>query len=99
MAIEKAPLKDLHVIAVSTPRRGALPTTKSMIRHFASIQEHRLSLREFNFENVALRSGTWDDALAPLNRHRSEGWKQRQDRDAVDVPIAQLGPVKSSCRG
>jgi hypothetical protein len=61
---------------------------------FASLtQEHRHSLREFNFKNVVLRSGAWDDALAPLNRLRGrEGWKQRQDEDAVDVPIV-LSPV------
>ncbi|KAJ6068486.1 hypothetical protein N7499_010373 [Penicillium canescens] len=61
---------------------------------FASlIQEHRLSLREFNYKNVVLHSGAWDDALAPLNRLRgSEGWKQRQDENVVDVPIV-LSPV------
>ncbi|KAI1831041.1 hypothetical protein DTO013E5_6296 [Penicillium roqueforti] len=53
------------------------------------IQEHRSSLREFNFGNVVLRGGNWDDALAPLTRLRgSEGWKQGQrDTDTVDVPI------------
>ncbi|CAG8905776.1 unnamed protein product [Penicillium egyptiacum] len=58
------------------------------------IQEHRSSLREFNFENVVLRSGNWDNALAPLTRlSGSEGWKQGQrDTDTVDVPIV-LSPV------
>ncbi|KAJ5169886.1 uncharacterized protein N7500_002669 [Penicillium coprophilum] len=32
------------------------------------IQEHRSTLREFNFENVVIRNGNWDDALAPLTR-------------------------------
>ncbi|OQE05452.1 hypothetical protein PENVUL_c024G01974 [Penicillium vulpinum] len=58
------------------------------------IQEHRSTLREFNFENVVLRSGDWDDALAPLTRLSSnEGWKQGQrDTDTVDVPIV-LSPA------
>jgi hypothetical protein len=53
------------------------------------IQEHRHSLREFNFENVVLRTGTWDEALAPLTRlSGNEGWKQGQrDIETVDVPI------------
>ncbi|KAJ5781878.1 uncharacterized protein N7518_010361 [Penicillium psychrosexuale] len=62
-------------------------TDASQVASF--IQEHRSSLREFNFENVVLRSGNWDDALAPLTRlSGSEGWKQGQrDTDTVDVPI------------
>ncbi|KGO73393.1 hypothetical protein PITC_085310 [Penicillium italicum] len=52
------------------------------------IQEHRDSLREFNFENVMLRSGNWDDALAPLTRiSGGEAWKLGQrDTETVDVP-------------
>jgi len=43
------------------------------------IQGHRHATRKFNFANVVLRSGTWDDALAPLTRlSDSEGWKQGQ---------------------
>ncbi|KAJ5597325.1 hypothetical protein N7537_007409, partial [Penicillium hordei] len=34
----------------------------------SSIQEHRSSLREFNFQNVVFRSDNWDDALAPLTQ-------------------------------
>ncbi|KAJ5374552.1 hypothetical protein N7517_006558 [Penicillium concentricum] len=58
------------------------------------IQEHRSTLREFNFEHVVLRSGNWDDALAPLTRlGGSEGWKQGQRAtDTVDVPIV-LSPA------
>jgi hypothetical protein len=58
------------------------------------IHEHRSSLREFNFENVVLRSGNWDDALAPLTRlSGSERWKQgRRDTDTVNVPIV-LSPA------
>ncbi|KAJ5087009.1 hypothetical protein NUU61_008316 [Penicillium alfredii] len=32
------------------------------------IFEHRHSLQELNLEDVVLRSGTWDEALAPLTR-------------------------------
>ncbi|CAG8216564.1 unnamed protein product [Penicillium nalgiovense] len=58
------------------------------------IQEHRSSLREFNFESVVLRRGNWDDALAPLTRlSGGERWKRgRRDTDTVDVPIV-LSPV------
>lgn len=53
---------------------------------------HRRSLREFNFEDVLLRSGTWDDALAPLTRiSGSERWKSKQ-KEVMDVPIV-LSPV------
>ncbi|KAJ5779784.1 hypothetical protein N7457_007504 [Penicillium paradoxum] len=53
------------------------------------IPERRHSLREFNFEDVVLRSGNWDDALAPLTRlSGSEEWMQGQrNRESVDVPI------------
>ncbi|KAJ5203481.1 hypothetical protein N7449_005560 [Penicillium cf. viridicatum] len=40
------------------------------------IQEHRSSLRVFNFQNVVFRSGNWDDAFASLTQlSSSEGWK------------------------
>ncbi|KAJ5505314.1 hypothetical protein N7453_004271 [Penicillium expansum] len=58
------------------------------------IRERRSSLREFNFENVVLRSGNCDDALAPLTRiSGGDGWKQGQrDTATVDVPIV-LSPA------
>jgi hypothetical protein len=57
------------------------------------IMVHRKVLREFEFENVHLRSGTWDDALAPLTRiSGSEAWKKKQE-EVMDVPI-MLSPVE-----
>ncbi|KAL2009711.1 hypothetical protein VTN00DRAFT_5518 [Thermoascus crustaceus] len=51
------------------------------------ILDHRRRLREFYFEDVVLRSGTWDDALAPLTRiSGSEKWKEKQE-EVMDVPI------------
>ena len=56
------------------------------------ISKHRKVLQEFVFENVHLRSGTWDDALAPLTRiSGSDSWKEKQE-EVMDVPLA-LGPV------
>lgn len=56
------------------------------------INLHQRTLREFNFEDVILRSGTWDEALAPLTRiSGSEKWKQKAE-EVMDVPII-LSPV------
>lgn len=56
------------------------------------ILDHRRTLREFDFEDVVLRSGTWDDALAPLTRiSGNEKWKEKQE-EVMDVPIV-LSPV------
>ncbi|KAF4542322.1 uncharacterized protein LTHEOB_7514 [Lasiodiplodia theobromae] len=56
------------------------------------ILRHRRSITEFNFEDVSLRTGTWDDALAPLTRIAgSEEWKNRAE-EVMDVPII-LSPV------
>lgn len=57
------------------------------------ILAHRKVLREFEFENVHLRTGTWDDALAPLTRiSGSESWKEKQE-EVMDVPLV-LSPVE-----
>ncbi|KAI9725886.1 MAG: hypothetical protein M1834_009474 [Cirrosporium novae-zelandiae] len=56
------------------------------------VMHHRHTLREFNFEDAFLRSGTWEDALAPLTRITgSEKWKEKQE-EIMDVPI-MLSPV------
>lgn len=57
------------------------------------IMTHRKVLREFEFENVHLRTGTWDDALAPLTRiSGSQSWKEKQE-EVMDVPL-MLSPVE-----
>lgn len=56
------------------------------------IQKHRRSLREFNFEDVKLREGDWDLALAPLTQIAgNDRWKATQE-EVMDVPI-MLSPV------
>jgi hypothetical protein len=56
------------------------------------IVQHRRSICEFDFEDVILRSGTWDEALAPLTRlSGSDKWKKKQE-EVMDVPI-MLSPV------
>ncbi|KAJ4523499.1 hypothetical protein HRR83_000145 [Exophiala dermatitidis] len=51
------------------------------------IMSHWKVLHEFQFEQCHLRSGTWDDALAPLTRIvGNESWKQKQE-EVMDVPI------------
>ncbi|KAJ9668504.1 hypothetical protein H2201_001552 [Coniosporium apollinis] len=53
----------------------------------AFISRHRRILSEFNFEDVALRTGTWDDALAPLSRIAgNDSWKDKQ-QEVMDVPV------------
>lgn len=57
------------------------------------IMVHRKVLREFEFEDVHLRTGTWDDALEPLTRiSGNDSWKQKQE-EVMDVPI-MLSPVE-----
>jgi hypothetical protein len=57
------------------------------------IMEHRHTLGEFEFEDVVLRTGSWDDALAPLSRiSGSDEWKERQEEE-MDVPF-MLSPVE-----
>ncbi|KAL2023116.1 hypothetical protein VTK56DRAFT_3722 [Thermocarpiscus australiensis] len=42
------------------------------------ITSHKDTVREFDFENVALiRGGSWDEALAPLTGGDSDAWSQR----------------------
>jgi hypothetical protein len=56
------------------------------------ILEHRHTVREFDFEDVVLRSGSWDEALAPLTRiSGNDQWKQKQE-EVMEVPI-MLSPV------
>ena len=53
---------------------------------------HRRSICEFNFEDSSLRSGSWDEALAPLTRiSGSERWKKKSE-EVMDVPLI-LSPV------
>jgi hypothetical protein len=58
------------------------------------ILDHRHTVSEFDFEDVVLRSGTWDDALAPLTRiSGSDAWKEKQE-EVMEVPIV-LSPVNA----
>ena len=60
------------------------------------IMSHRKVLHEFQFDCCHLRSGTWDDALAPLTHIvGDDSWKQKQKQkqeEVMDVPI-MLSPV------
>ncbi|KAK2737083.1 hypothetical protein FQN55_001295 [Onygenales sp. PD_40] len=45
------------------------------------ITEHRHTVLEFSFDQTSLRTGTWDEALAPLTRiSGSERWKRQNKR-------------------
>jgi hypothetical protein len=58
----------------------------------AFIMSHRKVLHEFQFDRCHLRSGSWDDALAPLTRIvGDDSWKQKQE-EVMDVPI-MLSPA------
>ncbi|KAH8701623.1 hypothetical protein BGW36DRAFT_371203 [Talaromyces proteolyticus] len=55
------------------------------------IREHRETLGEFEFEDVSLRSGSWDDAFAPLSKISGRGeWKDKDLScliESMEVPI------------
>jgi hypothetical protein len=55
------------------------------------IMSHRKVLREFQFDDCMLRSGTWDEALAPLSRIAgNDDWKQKKEQareEVMDVPL------------
>ncbi|KAL8838391.1 MAG: hypothetical protein Q9170_002151 [Blastenia crenularia] len=56
------------------------------------ITAHRRTIREFNFEDTHLRSGSWDQALTPLTRiSGNEKWKEKAE-EVMDVPLL-LSPV------
>ncbi|KAL9086922.1 MAG: hypothetical protein Q9165_006928 [Trypethelium subeluteriae] len=59
------------------------------------LTRHRRTIADVIFENVHLRSGSWDDALAPLTQiSGNEEWKRKQE-EVMDVPIvfSPAGPV------
>ncbi|KAF2758715.1 hypothetical protein EJ05DRAFT_476027 [Pseudovirgaria hyperparasitica] len=61
------------------------------------IHRHRRVLAEFNFEDVHLRTGTWDEALAPLSRIAgNDDWRRKQE-EFMDVPIV-FSPVDEEPR-
>jgi hypothetical protein len=57
------------------------------------IDLHRKNLQEFNFEKCELRSGTWEDAVAPLNRLRTSSTPQPK-REVLEVPLILATPRK-----
>lgn len=85
--------------------RGPRPLKFSRLRHMELenaimdssqisdfIHKHRRTLVEFNFEDVKLREGNWDDALEPLTKIAGhDRWKRNQE-EVMDVPIV-LSPI------
>ncbi|KAF1985588.1 hypothetical protein K402DRAFT_394569 [Aulographum hederae CBS 113979] len=52
------------------------------------IQTHRRSLTDFNFEDVLLRTGDWDEALEPLTTiSGGDAWKRKMEGEVMDVPL------------
>ena len=49
----------------------------------AFVELHKRTIGELNFEDVELTSGTWDEALAPLNKIA----KPRCSEEQADIPI------------
>lgn len=54
--------------------------------------EHRHSLEEFDFEDTVLRSGTWDDALAPLTRMSDKEHGVRVEEAEVPIMLSPEEP-------
>lgn len=63
------------------------------------ILDYRRTLREINFQDVVLRTGSWDEALAPLTRSSGNArWQEtHQHGSSADVPI-MLRPVLRAIR-
>ena len=77
--------KRLRVMEVENTMLDALQVS-------SFITSHRRTLRDFNFEDTHLRSGTWDDALSPLTDiSGSESWKDKTE-EVMDVPL-MLSPI------
>ncbi|CAI6339456.1 unnamed protein product [Periconia digitata] len=85
--------------------RGPRPLRFSRMRHMELenavmdsaqiadfIHKHRRSLVEFNFEDVKLREGNWDEALEPLTLMAGNDRWRRTQEEVMDVPIV-LSPV------
>ena len=62
-------------------------TDASQIAGFVS--SHRSTLRQFNIQNTILRSGSWDEALAPLTQpsDQTRGHQELCGKSPVDVPL------------
>lgn len=60
---------------------------------------HRRTVREFNYEETDLRSGTWDEALAPLARVSGNNQRlaKKAESEAMEVPI-MFSPVGMEIR-
>ncbi|EAS36297.3 uncharacterized protein CIMG_01651 [Coccidioides immitis RS] len=63
------------------------------------IVDHRHTVREFNFEETVLRSGTWDEALEPLTRKAVSRRRRKKPSpvEVMDVPI-MLSPIGMDAR-
>lgn len=53
------------------------------------LAEHKDTLSEFEFEGVALRSGTWDDAFAPLRKTPGDGGELKTEGDQCKPHTAE----------
>ncbi|KAH7086478.1 hypothetical protein FB567DRAFT_561168 [Paraphoma chrysanthemicola] len=101
---------NIHPSLRSKNTSGPLPLKFSRLRHMQLenavmdatqisdfITRHKRSLVEFEFEDVRLREGDWDQALEPLTHIAgSDRWKRNQE-ETMDVPI-MLSPVDASPR-
>jgi hypothetical protein len=61
------------------------------------IEKHRRSLVEFNFEDVKLREGNWEDALEPLTIIAGNDYWKKTQEEVMDVPI-MLSPIDAGPR-
>jgi hypothetical protein len=85
-----SPLKPIKLCSLQYMELENAILDASQVSSF--ILEHRHTVREFGFEDVVLRSGTWDEALAPLTRiSGNDQWKRKQE-EIMEVPI-MLSPV------
>ncbi|SPQ22283.1 3a09b1f3-6ff7-4593-bbfc-50c44ec5f744 [Thermothielavioides terrestris] len=89
-----------------SPRTLAMPRLRSMSVRNATmnaqqlrvlVASHKHTVREFDFENVALiRGGSWDEALAPLTENgSSDAWS----RHSVGASDSRPGTARSNSSG
>lgn len=68
-----------------------LVNVKTDASHIAAfIHDHQHSLVDVSLHDITLRTGTWDDALAPFRS--KEQWRQEPPKSPINVPIV-LSPA------
>lgn len=87
--IVQAAGRSLRPLKFPNLRQAELVNVTTDASRMASfILDHQHSLIDVNLQDTTLRTGTWDDALAPLTQlNGGEQWKNESPKSPIDVPI------------